>query len=314
MTVSANLASAAGPARPGFAATRPTRGPMVNALIGTVRSPGGATGVVLLLGLSLVALLAPVLAPYSSIQQHPGRELLGPNREFLLGTDEFGRDLLSRLMWGGRISFTVAALAVIVGSGIGIATGLLAGYHRGLVDVVMMRMYDVVLTFPNILVAIAVVSIIGPGATNVAWALAVALTPAFARLTRASVLRERESEYVMAARALGLSDFRIMWGHIFPNTLAPLLIETSLALGGAVILESSLAFLGLGAQPPEASWGNMLSTSRAYLRVAPLYGVFPGLCLMLLIFGLNSMSDALRDALDPRRWQKHSRGRTERYG
>jgi peptide/nickel transport system permease protein len=214
-------------------------------------------------------------------------------------------------MWGSRISFAVAAIAVCFGAGIGVATGLLAGYRGGWLDAVFTRAYDVVLTFPNILIAIAVISVLGPGSVNVAWALAVAMIPTFARLTRASVLRERQSEYVVAARSLGIPDTRIVSVHIFPNTLAPLIIETSLALGAAVILESSLSFLGLGAQQPEASWGNMLSASRGYLRVAPLYGVFPGLCLMLLVFALNSVSDALRDALDPRRSRRHRSDRDD---
>jgi peptide/nickel transport system permease protein len=168
-----------------------------------------------------------------------------------------------------------------------------------------MRISDMILSFPGILVAIAVVSVLGPGSLNVAWALAVGLVPTIVRLTRSSVLRERELEYVHSARCSGARDRRIMWIHIFPNTIPPLLVQVSLALGFTVLAEAGLSFLGLGTQPPDPSWGAMLNSSRAFLREAPWYGIWPGVALALLVFGLNSYSDALRDGLDPRNANQH---------
>ncbi len=267
-----------------------------------MRSPTGAAGVIVLMILSICVAAAPIIAPYPPLEQHRGQALLAPGvNGFVLGTDEFGRDLLSRILWGGRISFVVAILAVGLGSAAGVVLGLTSGYSGGRVDAVIMRLCDMILSFPGILVAVAVVSVLGPGSINVAWALAIGLAPGIARLTRSSVLREREHDYVLAARCTGATDRRIMWLHIFPNTIAPLLVQVSLALGFVVLAEASLSFLGLGTQPPDPSWGGMLDASRAHLREDPWYGIFPGVALALLVFGLNSFSDALRDALDPRR-------------
>jgi ABC-type dipeptide/oligopeptide/nickel transport system permease subunit len=261
----------------------------------------GMVGAVIVLILVIAAIAAPLISPFDPIEQHPGLELRPPGGQFLLGTDHLGRDLLSRIIWGSRASMLVGVVAVGLGAGLGIASGLAAGYLRGWVDVALMRLFDALLSFPAILLGIGVVSVIGSGPLSVAYALAIASAPYFARLMRARVLTEREREYVVAARCIGAQSGRIMLQHVLPNAIAPLLIQISLSMGFAILAESALTFLGLGTQPPLPSWGGMLNESRAYLRTAPWFGIFPGLALALLLLGLNMLTDALRDALDPRR-------------
>lgn len=285
---------------PAFGPPR-SRGPLERALLRTMRSSMGLFGANILLALIGTALAAPLLAPYDPVTQHPGYELLPPTIEFPLGTDQLGRDLLSRLIFGGRPSFIVGVIAVGLGAGFGVLTGLLSGFLGGKVDSAIMRAYDVVVAFPPILLGIAVVAVLGPGVYNVAYALAIAITPYFARVTRASVLAERQRDYVLAARAVGIRSWRIMLVHVLPNCLAPLLIQLALAMGISVLAEAGLSFLGLGTQPPTPSWGQMLSASRQYLRIDPWLAVWPGMALGFLVLGLNFLADALRDALDPRR-------------
>jgi len=277
------------------------RNPLVLSLALTVRNPMGAFGLGVIVALILVAALAPLLAPYHPNVQHDLSELQPPGWPFVLGTDELGRDILSRIIWGARVSLLVGLVAVIVGAGLGIPTGLVAGYFGGWADTVIMRLLDALLAFPGILTGIAVVTVLGPGAINAALALAIVNVPEFARLTRACVLREREREYVLASRCVGARDARVIWAHLFPNCLAPILVQLSLSMGFAVLLEAALSFIGLGQQAPDPSWGSMLNDSRAYLRQAPWFGIFPGLALAALLVGLNYLSDALRQALDPRR-------------
>lgn len=188
-----------------------------------------------------------------------------------------------------------------IGAGLGVPTGLVAGYFGGWIDSVIMRLWDMLLAFPAILMGIAVVTVLGPSAANTALALAIVSLPQFSRLTRACVLVERERDYVIAAKCMGSTHLRLIVRHLLPNCLGPILVLLSIAMGFAVLLEASLGFLGLGAQPPSPSWGSMLDDSRAYLYQAPWYGIFPGLVLAALLVGLNYLSDALRDALDPRR-------------
>jgi peptide/nickel transport system permease protein len=265
------------------------------------RSPMGAYGLATLLLLVALAALAPVIAPYPPYEQHPGFELRPPSAQFWLGSDDLGRDLFTRILYGARISFIVGVLATSIGATVGVSTGMLSGYLGGWVDSVIMRFYDALLAFPGIIIGIAVISILGPSWYNVAYALAIGGMPFFARLMRSSVLSERERDYVYAARCIGARDGRIMFLHVLPNTIAPLLVQLSLAMGFAVLAEAGLSFLGLGTQPPDPSWGSMLNDSRAYLREAPWYGLWPGIALTVLLVGLNYLSDALRDALDPRR-------------
>jgi peptide/nickel transport system permease protein len=269
-----------------------------------IRNGRGRLGLILVTAIVLLALVAPAIAPYDPLEQHPGLELRGPSFAYLLGTDELGRDVLSRLMFGARTAIAIALIAVGLATIFGILTGLTAGYFGGLIDLIIMRMYDVILTFPGILVGVAVVTVLGPGSVNVAFALAVGLLPIVARLVRASVLAEREREHVLAARSCGARGVRIMWRHILPNALSPLIVTVALSAGFTILGEASLSFLGLGTQPPDPSWGGMLNTARGYLRVAPLYGVWPGLLLMVMIYGLNCLADGLRDALDPRGWNR----------
>jgi peptide/nickel transport system permease protein len=270
-------------------------------IIRVAHSPMGAFGLATLVLLLLLAIFAPLVSPYSPIEQHRGMELRPPSAEFLLGSDDLGRDLLSRIFYGARISFFVGVMATAIGAGIGVSSGMLGGYLGGWVDSVIMRFYDALLAFPGIIIGIAVISVLGPSSINVAWALSLGGMPFFARLMRSSVLSERERDYVYAARSIGAKDGRIMFRHVLPNTIAPLLVQLSLAMGFAVLAEAGLSFLGLGTQPPDPSWGSMLNDSRAYLREAPWYGLWPGIALTVLLVGLNYLSDALRDALDPRR-------------
>jgi peptide/nickel transport system permease protein len=275
--------------------------PWVQVLVRISRNPMGAFGLVIVLLMALLAILAPFVAPYSPVAQHPGQELQPPGAQFWLGSDDLGRDLFSRILFGARVSFVVGIVATALGASIGISTGLVSGYVGGWIDSVIMRFYDALLAFPGIIIGIAVISILGPSTLNVAYALAIGGMPFFARLMRSSVLSERERDYVYAARCIGARDGRIMFVHVLPNTLAPLLVQLSLAMGFAVLAEAGLSFLGLGTQPPDPSWGTMLNDSRAYLREAPWYGLWPGVALTVLLVALNYLSDALRDALDPKR-------------
>ena len=265
--------------------------------------PLGLLGFGLTLLMVLVALLAPAIAPYDPNYQFQGRELAAPDSTFLLGTDEVGRDLLSRIIHGARLSLAVGGASVALGALVGVFSGLVSGYWEGWVDAVTMRLWDSVLAFPPVLVGIAVAALLGPSTTNVAVALGIASIPQFARLSRASVLVEKHKEYVTAARCLGASDARMILRHIFPNTVSPLFVQLAIAMAFAVMLEAGLSFLGIGAQPPEASWGTMLNRARRFLSAAPWYGVFPGLALVILLLGLNSLADAARTALDPHRRQ-----------
>ena len=261
----------------------------------------GAVGLAILLVLIVCAIAAPFISPYDRLEQHSDSVLQSPSARFWLGTDQLGRDLLTRIIWGSRNSLIVGVLAVLMGAGVGIATGTIAGFVGGWVEEVLMRFYDALLAFPGILLGIAVVTVLGPGMFSVAYALALGATPVFARLARSTVIAERGKDYVLAARAIGARDGRIMWRHVLPNSVAPLIFNLAAAIGFAVLAESGLSFLGLGTRPPEPSWGGMLADARGYLRAAPWYGIMPGVALALLLLALHYIADALRDALDPRR-------------
>jgi peptide/nickel transport system permease protein len=278
-----------------------SRNPLSQALRRTVRNPMGAFGLTVVVLLCLMSILAPLIAPYGPAEQIPGARLRPPSAQFLFGTDHLGRDLLSRVIFGAQASLTVGLLAVAIGGFVGVGSGLVAGYLGGWVDAAIMRFYDALLAFPGILLAIGLVVVLGPGIINVALAIGIGQMPMDARLTRSIVLSQRERDYVTAARALGAGGHRIMLAHILPNTLPPLLVQFSLAMGFAVLAEAALSFLGLGTQPPTPSWGSMLNESRTYLRMAPWFGIWPGVALALLLIALNYLADALRDALDPRR-------------
>jgi peptide/nickel transport system permease protein len=275
--------------------------PFSAAFVRTWRNPLGSFGLGILGCLVVAAVAAPLISPYDPIVQHEGKELLGPTSQFWLGTDELGRDLLSRVIYGTRPSLVVALMVVIIGGGLGIVAGLAAGYLGGWVNAVLMRFFDAMFAFPPILLGFVIIAALGPGTTQVAYAIALAVVPSLARVTRSLVLKERHRDYVLSARCTGAGAARVMFLHVLPNAVSPMIVNLALLMGFSVLAEASLAFLGLGTQPPTPSWGAMLNESRAYLRNDPWMAICPGVVLALLLLGLNYLADALRDAFDPRR-------------
>lgn len=254
----------------------------------------------LVLAVIVVAALAPLLATADPLKMSMRERFAAPGTAYWLGTDHFGRDVWSRLVFGARLSLAVSVAAVGLGLALGVPLGAVSGYARARVDQLLMRAMDALLAFPPILLALAVVAVLGPGLANTAFAIGLVYIPRLARIVRASVLQEREKEYVAAARVLGDSDGRILFGHILPNCLSPLLVQGTAYLAAAVLVESSLSFLGLGAPPPAPSWGAMLSDARGHLESYPLVAIFPGLAISLTVLGFNLLGDGLRDILDPR--------------
>jgi peptide/nickel transport system permease protein len=258
------------------------------------------------LGLALVmlavvgAVFAPYLTPYDAITLDPPARLQGPSAEHWLGTDQLGRDTLTRILYGGRVSLAVAGASVVVALLVGGALGVLAGYLGGWVDTVIMRVTDVLLSFPAVLLAIALIAFLGAGFTNLVLAIGIVYVGPFARVARAAVLTVREELYVEAARALGARDGRIVWLAVLPSAAAPLIVEVTLRLAYAILYEASLSYLGLGTQPPTPSWGMMVADARRFLALAPWATVAPGLAIMLAVLGFNLLGDGLRDSLDPR--------------
>jgi ABC-type dipeptide/oligopeptide/nickel transport system permease subunit len=245
------------------------------------------------------ALFAPWLAPNDPIRQSLPDTLQGPSARFPLGSDEFGRCVLSRILHGSRLSLLVGVLATAIGASLGVSLGLAAGYFRRL-DGYVMRAMDVLLAFPGILLAIAVMAALGPSLPNVMIAVGIRSIPSFARITRGMVLSLVELEFVQGARALGAGHGRVLLGHILPNSLSPLLVFSSMQVATAILLAAILSFLGLGVQPPTPEWGKMVSDGRAHLLEAPHVSLFPGIAIFLTVMGFNCLGDGLRDALDPR--------------
>jgi peptide/nickel transport system permease protein len=266
---------------------------------GLLRHPQVRIGLVLTGLVVVVALLAPLLSLKNPLVMYDGQTLKAPSPQFWFGTDLHGRDLFSRVIWGGRAALGVGILAVLVGLTVGVTSGLVASYLGGTIDSVINRILDTVLAFPSILVGIAVAVALGPGLANAAIAAGVVSLPVFSRLARASSLGEREKEYVTAGEALGASDLRLLFRHILPNIAAPLTIQATITMAYAAILEATLSFLGLGIQPPDPSWGTILNEARPYLETAPWYALFPGMALSMLLVGLNFLADGVRDVLDP---------------
>jgi peptide/nickel transport system permease protein len=254
----------------------------------------------LLLFLALVGLLAPWIAPQDPITTHPDDNLLPPGLGHLLGTDELGRDLLSRVIWGSRVSLPVAFVAVAVGLFVGGTIGLLAGYRGGFTDLLLMRLIDGILAFPALILAIALVAALGPSLRNAMIAIGIVQIPVYARLTRAQVLQLKTQDFVMAARAVGVRPRRIVLRHLLPNLANPLIVQVSLSAAFAILAEAVLAFLGLSIQPPTPDWGFMINTGARFLANDPWLAIAPGLAICLAVFGFNWLGDALRDALDPR--------------
>ena len=259
-----------------------------------------SVGLLLVAGVVACALLAPIIAPESPREQVLAEGLDGPSLAHPFGQDRLGRDVLSRTIYGARISFWVATLAVGISLGIGLLVGAAAGYFGGLTDEFLMRLVDILQAFPGILLAIAFAAILGPSITNVVIALSLIGWVGYARLVRGQILVVREMEFVAAARALGGRDLRVILHHLLPNIIGPILVEASFGFAAAVIAEASLSFLGLGAQPPTASWGAMLNEARQYLLVAPHLTLFPGLAVVVTVMGFNFLGDGVRDLWDPR--------------
>ncbi|MCE2489050.1 MAG: ABC transporter permease [Anaerolineae bacterium] len=261
----------------------------------------GAFGLLLVLAFLLVALAGLLgLTPRLPAEQFMSHRLAPPTADFPLGTDLFGRDIASRLISGAAVSLRVAVTAVALAGGLGAALGILAGFAGGRVDNLLMRLMDILFAFPALLLALVIVTVLGPGPANSALAIAIVYLPIFARVARGPVLSVKELDFVLAARCLGLRPFSVLLSHILPNIVAPLIVQVSLALSWALLTEAALSYLGLGTRPPAASWGVMLSESRALAERAPWMMVFPGLAIMAGVLGFNLLGDGLRDVLDPR--------------
>ncbi|WP_409294214.1 ABC transporter permease [Peribacillus sp. SCS-26] len=257
-------------------------------------------GLSIVLFFILIALFADFIAPYEFADQKLADKHLPPSSEHLFGTDQFGRDILSRVIYGARISLGVGFISVAGSVIVGSFLGIIAGYYGKWVDTIISRFFDILLAFPSILLAIAVVAVLGPSLRNALIAIAIINVPTFGRLLRSRVLTVKEEEYITAAKAIGMTDSRILIHHILPNSLAPIIVQGTLAIATAIIEAAALGFLGMGAQPPAPEWGKMLADSREFILDAPWTVLFPGLAIMLTVLGFNLMGDGLRDALDPR--------------
>ncbi len=263
-----------------------------------MRHRAGVAGAIMLLSLIMLALFAPIIAPYSWSEQNISIRWQGPSLSHLLGTDELGRDIFSRILWGGRYSLSIGFGAVLISFAVGVVIGTISGFYRRL-DGIIQRIVDVTLAFPTILLAIAIAAARGPGFFNTVIVIGVTEIPGFIRLTRSSVLSIREREFVSAARALGAVDMRVMARHILPSMVSPIVVFASLRIAGALLTGATLSFLGLGVPPPKPEWGAMISTARNNLRVAPHTFFIPTAVLFIAVISANLLGDALRDTLDP---------------
>ena len=264
------------------------------------RRPGALFGAVVVVLFVAVAVLAPWLAPFDPIETSWSAIRQAPSPSHWFGTDDIGRDVLSRVVWGTRASLLAGFVSVSISIAVGVPIGLAAGFLGGAVDALISRLTDAFLACPFLILAIALSAFLGPNLTNAMIAIGVSATPIFVRLTRAQVIDVKVLEYIEAARALGNSPLRIAWRHVLPNALPPLIVQSTLAIAAAVIAEASLSFLGLGQQPPAPSWGSMLNTAKNYVDNAPWMAIWPGLAIFLLVLAFNLLGDGLRDVLDPR--------------
>lgn len=253
-------------------------------------------GLIVLIITALLAVFAPIAAPYGYEEQDLFNTLAGPSREHWLGTDNLGRDMLSRLIYGGRNSLTLGLISVALG----VILGAVSGYYGGKVDMVIMRLLDVLQAVPAILLAIAISATLGPGYMNCILALTISQIPGFTRMTRASCLNVQGMEYVEAARSINARERRIIFKHVLPNAISPIIVQATMSVATAILTSASLSFIGLGVQPPQAEWGAMLSAGRSYIRSNPHVIIYPGITIMIVVLSLNLLGDGLRDALDPR--------------
>ncbi|MFM2481951.1 ABC transporter permease [Celerinatantimonas sp. YJH-8] len=265
-----------------------------------VANRSAMVGAVIVLVFLMLAILAPYLAPYSPVKADFMAVRHAPDAAHWLGTDELGRDILSRLIWGARASLLAGCVSVLIAMAIGVPLGLMAGYWRGIWDGIISRVIEALLSCPFLVLAIALGAFLGPSLTNAMIAIGVSVMPIFARITRAQVLNIRNEEYIQGARAIGLPDRWIMIRYVLPNVLSPIVVQATLAIASAIITEASLSFLGLGQQPPSPSWGAMLNTAKSFLEQASWMSIFPGIAIFLTVQGFNLLGDGLRDALDPR--------------
>ncbi len=266
-----------------------------------MRNRKGMFGLIILVALILVAIFGSLFTPYNPNEIHVIDQLAPPSSTYWFGTDELGRDIFSRVIAGTRVAVVAGLLAVAMAGTVGTISGISAGYLGGAVDSITMRIWDALLAFPAIFLAIGIVSILGPGWVNAVLAIAVINMPVFARVVRAATFATKGRDFVEAARAIGCSRVRIMWSHLLPNTIMPAIILMAIAVPEAILVEASLSFLGLGSQPPNASWGNMLSAAQGYLARSSTYAIFPGLAITIAVIGMNFFADGLQDAIDPRR-------------
>jgi len=266
-----------------------------------VRRPSAAIALVVIVAFVAIAIFAPFLAPFDPIATNFAAVRKAPSAAHWFGTDEIGRDVLSRVIFGARASLEAGVLSVLISLAIGVPTGLLAGYAGGKVDMLISRLTDALLACPFLILAIALAAFLGPSLANAMIAIGISATPVFVRLTRGTTLAAKAEDYVLAARAIGNSPLRIAVRHVLPNIVPPLLVQATLAIAAAVIAEASLSFLGLGQQPPEPSWGSMLNTAKNYVDNAAWMAIWPGVSIFLLVLSFNLVGDGLRDALDPRR-------------
>lgn len=258
------------------------------------------SGSIILLLFVLMAAFAPVLAPYDPFYMDPAAALTGPSPEHLLGTDNMGRDILSRIIYGSQISLKVSLASVTIATAAGVLLGVAAGYFGGITDAVISRILEVMLSFPEVLLALLIMSILGSSLNNIMLAIGIVYTPIFARIARGAVLSVKDSLYVEAARSIGVKDVTIIVRHVLPNILSPVLVQVTLSLAFAILSEAALSFLGIGVEPDIPSWGIMLNNGKAWIEIAWWVGVFPGIAIALAVLGFNILGDGLRDVLDPR--------------
>jgi peptide/nickel transport system permease protein len=270
------------------------------ALLRVAHSRSAVVGGSLLLLVILAALAAPLISPYDPIKTNQRLSLEAPSLAHLMGTDRFGRDIFSRVVWAGQTSLPIGLVSVAIGVLAGVTVGLLAGYYGGWVDAISMRLVDLLLAFPGILLALAIIAVLGGSLTNLMIAVGIAAIPEYVRITRGTVLSLKQREFVLAARVIGCRGPAIMLRHILPNVVAPLIVLATLGMAAAIITGSALSFLGLGIKPPTPEWGNMLAEGREFLQRAPWVAFFPGAAIMLTVLSINLLGDGLRDALDPR--------------
>jgi peptide/nickel transport system permease protein len=264
------------------------------------KNKAAVIGLIILVILVFVALFADVIAPFDFTTQNLNAVLQKPNATHWFGTDNFGRDIFSRVVYGSRISLRIGFIAVGIALIIGGSMGAIAGYFGGWFDTIVMRLVDIMLAVPTILLAISIVSVLGPGITNLMIAVGVSNVPTYARVVRASVLSIKETQYIEAARAMGSRDMTIIFKHVIPNTLAPVIVQSTIGVAGAILSAAGLGFIGLGIQPPNPEWGSMLNAGRHFIRDHPHLTTYPGLAIMVTILSLNLLGDGLRDVLDPK--------------